>query len=357
MKKKIYFISTAIIQIMAFVYTIITASKLIQSFLEAANMYPEAMRERIQMLCQNSGNIFIYVMAFVGIICNILIIRLALRNRVLKKRGGFIALNVITFLVAQYSLIQLIAVINIIMVLILKREKEEDLPDPKEELPVLEKENITNKKILGSIVLIVVYFSQFAWSRFIPDNKLIKGITSVIFYVVLIIISLIVFKDLYRDNFKVYREKFKTYISNLAPKMGLFYLVYFAVAIIVALLAQNTVSANQSSVEALPVYLLAPLAIIYAPIVEEAIFRGSLRRFIKNDMVFIVISAITFGLLHTIFSEETLYNALVMAIPYSMLGGFMAYLYVKTNNIFTNMTFHAFQNTLAVIITILMKGL
>ena len=71
----------------------------------------------------------------------------------------------------------------------------------------------------------------------------------------------------------------------------------------------------------------------------------------------LIVSALVFGLLHTIFSEASIYTALVMAIPYATLGGFLAYLYVKTNNMFCNMSFHALQNLLATIMTMLINGL
>ena len=98
----------------------------------------------------------------------------------------------------------------------------------------------------------------------------------------------------------------------------------------------------------MPRWFIVPAAIIWAPIVEELIFRGSLRRFIKNNKIFIVISAVVFGLLHTIV-EATLTNVLFMAIPYMVIGGFFAYLYAKTENICTNIFSHAFFNTIATI--------
>ena len=105
----------------------------------------------------------------------------------------------------------------------------------------------------------------------------------------------------------------------------------------------------------LPIWYSLPLAIIYAPIVEETLFRGCIRRFIKNDKLFIIVSALVFGLLHTAFSEETIYNALVLAIPYATMGGFLAYIYTKTNNMLCNMSFHCFHNTIAMIISILIR--
>ena len=134
-------------------------------------------------------------------------------------------------------------------------------------------------------------------------------------------------------------------------------MIYFAIAIVSAILAKQGASVNQTTVEALPLLVSLPLAIIYAPIVEESLFRGCIRRFIKNDKVFMIVSAIVFGLLHTAFSEATLYNVIVVALPYAAMGYFLAFLYAKTNNICTNMAFHAFQNTLAMILTIILKGL
>lgn len=99
----------------------------------------------------------------------------------------------------------------------------------------------------------------------------------------------------------------------------------------------------------MPRWFTIPAAVLWAPIVEELIFRGSLRRFIKNDKLFIVVSAVVFGLIHTIV-ETTLINVFVMAIPYMILGGFFAYVYAKTDNICNNILAHAFQNAVGMLL-------
>ena len=123
------------------------------------------------------------------------------------------------------------------------------------------------------------------------------------------------------------------------------------------MLLNTDVSENQKTVEALPIWYSLPLAVIYAPIVEETLFRGCIRRFVKNDKLFIFISGLAFGLLHTVFSEVNLYDAIIQSIPYATIGCFLAYLYVKTNNICTNMAFHCFHNSMAMILLILMNGI
>ena len=94
---------------------------------------------------------------------------------------------------------------------------------------------------------------------------------------------------------------------------------------------------------------------IWAPIVEESIFRGLIRRFMpNNDKLFILVSAVLFGLLHTIGQEANLYDTLVQSLQYVAMGGVMAYTYVKSNNICTNIGVHFCQNTLASVLMILM---
>ena len=236
-----------------------------------------------------------------------------------------------------------------------KRVKPEDFPPEKEKMPVLKKETIDIAKIIKAIILLVIYFSQFAWSKMIPENGNVKIILGSIFYLLMITLSIVFFKDLLKSNIKAFKKHFKAYYQNLLPLVGKYYLIYLLVAIAAAILSNQINSVNQQKLMELPMWYLMPLAVIYAPIVEETIFRGCLRRLIKNDKIFIVVSALAFGLIHTISSESTIYNAIIMAFPYMAMGGFLAYLYVKTNNILCNMSFHCFHNTLATILSFLIR--
>lgn len=357
MKRKIYFLLSALVQIIVSIYGIFNTDKLIATMMETMGAYPEAMQARMNVLFQNSGNIYIIIIAGINIILNVLIIYLALSNKLLKKKGSVIACSVGSLITATYTVIELFAVINIIVMAAAKRINKEDYPEPIPEIPNIEKEKVTQKKIVLAIILLGVYFSQFLWKDYIPNNDMIKMAVSICFYLTMIILAIFFFSDLLKSNFKLFRQNFKTYFSNLIGKIGKFYLIYFGIAFITIFLTKADTSVNQSNVEALPIWFSLPLAIIYAPIVEETLFRGCIRRLIKNDRVFIVVSALSFGLLHTVFTETSLYSVIVLGIPYMTIGGFLAYLYTKTNNICTNMTFHAFHNLVAMIITILIKGI
>ena len=76
-----------------------------------------------------------------------------------------------------------------------------------------------------------------------------------------------------------------------------------------------------------------------------------LRRIIKNNSLFIIASALVFGLLHTM-HEPMLFNMIIMGIPYAAMGGFLAYMYTKTNNITTNISCHGIYNLVGAVFTL-----
>ena len=357
MKKKIYFIISSLIMIATSIKAMIYSDQLISSMIESFKDVQGDLGERIVNLFQNSGHIYIGVLTLITIVLNGMIVYWACNDKLVRNKEKVIAFLVICLFTAMYPINELFAIISIIVMASIKRQDKNDFPSKKEKLPVVKKEEVTNDKIIYAILLLAIYFSQFVWGKMISDSQLVSVIVSIFFYIGMIILSLLFFKDLLKDNFKVFKRKFRAYMQNIIPMVGKFYLVYLFVAMMAFSLAGSNISENQNNVEQLPILLLFPLAVIYAPIVEECLFRGCLRRFIKSDKLFVIISGIVFGLLHTISSEATLYNVLVMAIPYATLGGFLAYLYVKTNNMFCNMSFHAFQNLLAVIMTVLIKGI
>ena len=357
MKKKIFFIITSAINIIASVYAIMDAKKLVAALSESASMFSGGMEERVNALYQNSGTTFITFLAVITIILNFVVIYHAFNNKLIEKKKGVIACNAVTFILSNYAITEIIAVINIIVILILKNESKKIVKEEKKEIPKLEKESVDKWKIISSIILFATYFSQLIWGKYLPNNPVLVVAIQITFYITMVVLSLIVFYDLYKDNFKAFKDNFKAYLKFLGPKFGIFYLIYFVVVVGMMMILGDGVSENQNALEALPIYISAPLAMIYAPIVEEALFRGSIRRFIKNDFLFIIISALSFGLLHTAFSEASMYNILIRSVPYVLMGGFLAYLYKRTNNMFCNMSFHFFQNTLAIIMMIFMKGL
>jgi membrane protease YdiL (CAAX protease family) len=164
-----------------------------------------------------------------------------------------------------------------------------------------------------------------------------------------------VFRKRLKRNFKEFKKNFGSNVGYIFKWWGIMLGLSFVAAFIRILLGGDTETANQATLNSIPLWYVAPLAIIWAPFVEESIFRGGIRRFIKHDGLFVVVSAVIFGLIHTISSETGIYNILIQSIQYMAMGGVMAHVYSKTNNICLNMGVHFVQNTFSVIMMILLN--
>lgn len=348
MKRKIYFIISSIIQIVAILYIIINASQIVQGELEnlseTYSMFPIEFRQELANNLENSGVETIVITSIMQIILNVLVLRFATKNNIQGNRGKLIAISLLCFFTAESSIVILLSIINFIVALSIKRNKAKE----KVVIPKVMYEKSTKKELIFGIVLVLVYFSPFALGMFIPDSISTNAlkIIDISYNLLLLILSILCFKDRLKRDIKLFKENAKSYIRYILPKLGIMYIIFLIVNVLCMLVSGQANSVNQLTLESMPLWYTIPLAILWAPIVEEVIFRGVLRRFIKNNKLFIVISAIIFGLLHTM-SEATLANVIILAIPYAVLGGFFAYLYAKTENISCNILAHCFQNTIA----------
>ena len=306
MKKKIYFCISAILQIIASIFVILNVDKIIKTQLNTISetysyMHAE-FKERAYSILQNSGPTFVIISTIVTIIFNIIILKTALTGNILKNKGTFIVLSIISLFITESSPVALLSIINIIVLLFLKRKNPEDYPSKeRKQMPVIEYKKATKKEIIFSIILIVVYFSQFLLEYIIPKNlPFITSISIVIgYYILVLIFAIIAFKDKLKQDLKLFKDNFGAYIKFILPRLGIMYIIYTISSLICTVITQQAISKNQSSVEAMPLWFIIPAGIIWAPVVEELVFRGTLRRFIKNDILFIILSAIFFGLMHT----------------------------------------------------------
>ncbi len=110
-------------------------------------------------------------------------------------------------------------------------------------------------------------------------------------------------------------------------------------------IAENE-EANRSLINTIPIISFIYMC-IFAPFCEEICFRLNLKKHFNNIYLYSVISGLIFGYLH-VASDNLLF-----IIPYGILGFYFAYMYEKTNNIFTPIIFHALHNSISVILVIL----
>ena len=117
----------------------------------------------------------------------------------------------------------------------------------------------------------------------------------------------------------------------------------------------NNEDAVRNMIDLAPLYMLFSVS-IYAPFVEELIFRKSIKDsvlgFGNNKILkylYILISGLIFSSLHVIGMTNSYLDYLYI-IPYFGLGAAFATLYYKTDNIFSSISMHSLHNTVAIIL-------
>lgn len=173
----------------------------------------------------------------------------------------------------------------------------------------------------------------------------IKIIYSVLFESVLMLIIIVLFKDKLRKDVKDLKKNHQKYFNE-----GMKYWLISLAVMMISNLIINTISGgiagNEETVRSIfnisPFYIFFS-AVIFAPIVEELVFRQGIRNIFKTDFLFILVSGLLFGALH-VASNFTGWFDLLYIIPYSAPGIAFAYMLKKYDNIFVSMGFHFMHN-------------
>lgn len=218
-------------------------------------------------------------------------------------------------------------------------------------------------KILKNIFIFISYFKYtylflFILSLFKIDiykfeiSKRIIAIT--IFDLLFIIFLLIMYRKELKEDFKDFKENYKKYLPNYINIYFIGVILMGICNIILSKLTGNLTSGNEEAIRnyigKYPLYMVYS-SVIFAPLVEELIFRKNIRNIFKNKYLFIIMSGFIFGALHI--TNYTDIKELLFGIPYIIMGLDFAYIYYKTNNIYTTMTYHFGHNLLLMIIQLI----
>lgn len=295
---------------------------------------------------------YIILLSIIGIIINLIILYNKNKSskliRTLSIINLFIAINTIQNLIAIFDVLIAFNFIS----------HEEYIETPKEKkktkIPIIIYNRPNIKEILGSVFLLLFYFAFDIFGNKIISNENGYMVVTTIFYVIMVCLCFIIFEKEILKAFDLFKKHLNSYIIFIRNKVLIGYLIEIIASLIAFLIIGMYTSANQDALSQMPFIYVCITAILFAPFVEEILFRGCLRRFIKNDIAFIIISGIIFGLLHTI-SEANLLRIIVIGLPYISLGCVLAYSYVKSNNIFTNIGMHMTINTISCILMFLIK--
>lgn len=215
--------------------------------------------------------------------------------------------------------------------------------------------NNNNKSRLIGLITVLSYFI-YTFFQAIPlmivgidYNKLSlnsKIAYLLIYELIFIIILFFINKDTFIHDFKDFAKNFKVYIKKYIDYWAMAFGLMLISNIFIVNILPDAVATNQENINSIlgvaPLYMIIS-AVVFAPFVEETVFRLGIRKVIKNDILFVILSGLIFGGLHVVTSFENLID-LVYIIPYSIPGLVFAYTLVKSKNIFVPMSLHFFHN-------------
>ena len=225
------------------------------------------------------------------------------------------------------------------------------------------------KNIYLPILLFIILLLGMAYFQYIPAKLLktnletISTTSKIIYSVICDALFMLFVYLLYR---KTINKNFKDFFSNFKDNIETslkYYFIGLAIMVIsnliITIFFSGASANNEEAVRTLigkyPLYMVFSVS-IYAPFIEEIIFRKSIKDMItsyKNNSLtkylYILTSGLIFASLHVVGMADKAIDYIYI-IPYLSLGIAFAALYHKTDNIFSTICIHSLQNTVSVLL-------
>lgn len=168
-------------------------------------------------------------------------------------------------------------------------------------------------------------------------------ISKTIIYLVILFVWIMVLEKYIVNGIKNFK---KYYFNDALSIIIVIVLVSSLLNLIFAKIDSTIPVGNSQSTDSMLAMLFS--ALIFAPIVEELVNRCAmglfLEKFIKNDVVINVVTAIIFAFLHLFKMHLNIYGLIFYGLVYGMLGYSCGYYYRKTSNIVLSMLIHFIWN-------------
>lgn len=215
------------------------------------------------------------------------------------------------------------------------------------------------EKIAGWIWLpvhVALLPQAIAWASYLLNHgRIPDDLTLNIWYYLIGMVFLLVTQfKFFRENYHIFTGNIRNALITMLLAFGILIVCGRLFALLTALFGQLPSSPNQDAVESLAAVdmrRMAASAVIMAPIVEEALFRGMIFGSIrpKNRILAYVVSIVVFALYH-VWTYALVYRsltALVSGAAYLPIAFVLAFCYDRTESIWTPIFFHMFYNALA----------
>jgi len=206
---------------------------------------------------------------------------------------------------------------------------------------------------LKQIGIILLYFILYIALQlyFLKDihygNLIITNLCYITIELIILTTFIFIFRKYVIPDLYDFKKSYKKYLND----NFIYYFIGLAVMVISNLIISsfiglpNNEEANRTILEQLPIYSCIAM-VIFAPIIEELMTRVLLKDTFKNKYIYFLFSGLIFGALHLTSITNKL--EILYLLPYGALGFVFAMMYNKSNNIWTNITYHALHNFIAI---------
>lgn len=211
---------------------------------------------------------------------------------------------------------------------------------------------VTNTDKIKSIILIILFLVFMYIVPLLPIYK--ENLSFIMYFILFLLVIIFNFKRL-KNDFLIFISNKKVNIKFIFKRYFIMFLLLIIVSIPIIYIGGGKQSNNQQLLniifKKMPLVTFL-LSTVYAPIVEENIFRLSLGNLINNKKIFVIFSGILFGLLHVIGKINNIQD-MIYILQYSTLGICLAKAYYDSKNIFSSIGMHFLQNFIAAILVLL----
>ena len=204
---------------------------------------------------------------------------------------------------------------------------------------------------LGIFAVYIAYISVDAWVSSLSDDLMNTAyiVQSLTFFVFLFL-----FRKVLLHNIRAFGAHLKKYIPFvLVGAVCLFIMMTLGSTLTSLILGDAALSNQDSMVSAaarIPFFVVFVMVIV-APILEELMFRRSIRVIVNNRLLYYILSPLLFAMPHIIIGF-TFPTSFAQVFTYLFGGLCLAFIYEKSNNIWCSIFVHFLNNTLAAIVIV-----
>lgn len=217
---------------------------------------------------------------------------------------------------------------------------------------------MTNKKCY---LIIITYFLGYNFLYGIIASFIVglnlgnDDIVMLMIYGLVLLNFILIAKNYLLEEFKRFIGNGKSYIGPIIKYFFLHYFAIFASSLFISIFFNLMDTANniivEESLSKLPISTIFS-AVIFAPIVEELVFRKAIYTVFssRNINTGILVSSLLFGFLHvysSLFTKD--FADLINILTYSASGFVLCKASVNNDNLFCSITIHLLNNLIGVI--------